>query len=79
MTLEQVRWIFGYKIVVMLTLLIDLFQGRAAGVTVLMDLLDGSRQFLVAAEERYITISFLEYFCVICCLSAEFLIVQVQD
>ena len=60
MTLEQVRWIFGFKIVVMLTLLIDLFQGRAAGVTVLMDLLDGSRQFLVAAEERYITISFLE-------------------
>ena len=69
---------FGFKIVVMLTLLIDLFQGRAAGVTVLMDLLDGSRQFLVAAEERYITISFLEYFCVIC-LSAEFLIFQVQD
>lgn len=64
MTLEQVRWIFGFKIVVMLTLLIDLFQGRAAGVTVLMDLLDGSRQFLVAAEERYITISFLEYFSV---------------
>ena len=59
MTLELVRWIFGFKIVVMLTLLIDLFQGRAAGVTVLMDLLDGSRQFLVAAEERYITISFL--------------------
>ena len=64
MTLEQVRWIFGFKIVVMLTLLIDLFQGRAAGVTVLMDLLDGSRQFLVAAEERYITISSLECFSV---------------
>lgn len=64
MTLEQVRWIFGFKIVAMLTLLIDLFQGRAAGVTVLMDLLDGSRQFLVAAEERYITISFLECFSV---------------
>ena len=48
----------------MLILLIDLFQGRAAGVTVLMDLLDGSRQFLVAAEERYITISFLECFSV---------------
>ena len=64
MTLEQVRWIFGFKIVVMLTLLIDLFQGRAAGVTVLMDLLDGSRQFLVAAEERYINISSLECFSV---------------
>ena len=28
-------------------------QGRAGGVAVLMDLLDGSRQFLVAAEDRY--------------------------
>ena len=27
-------------------------QGRAGGVAVLMDLLDGSRQFLVAAEDR---------------------------
>ena len=28
-------------------------QGRAGGVAVLMDLLDGSRQFLVAAEDRW--------------------------
>ena len=30
-----------------------IYQGRAGGVAVLMDLLDGSRQFLVAAEDRY--------------------------
>ena len=37
----------------------NIAQGRAGGVAVLMDLLDGSRQFLVAAEDRYLELQYI--------------------